>query len=54
MNMGYVRFRNTFQNLRDCEDHLYDDDLFEEEKQARTALIELCREIAEEFPNFDE
>jgi len=47
-NMGYVRFTNTLQDLRDCFEHLYDDDLSPEEERARQRLIKLCRTIADE------
>ncbi len=45
-NMGYCRFQNTLQDLRDCEEHL-SDDLSPEEERARKRLIELCKRIAE-------
>ena len=43
-NMGYCRFRNTLADLRDCQDHLFDD-LSEEEEKARARLTEVCRQI---------
>ena len=46
-NMSYCRFRNTLEDLQDCDEHLYDDDLSIEEKQAREELINLSREITE-------
>ena len=45
-NMGYCRFQNTLSDLRDCEEHLYDNDLSEEEEQAKERLVELCKNIA--------
>ena len=48
-NMGYCRFQNTVPDLRDCQDHIYDDDLSSEEERARKNLIEICREIAADF-----
>lgn len=48
-NMGYVRFSNTLEDLRDCWDHIFDDDLSDEEERARQRLIKLCKEIAAEF-----
>jgi hypothetical protein len=48
-NMGYCRFSNTLSDLRDCNEHIYDDDLSEEEEKARQRLIKLCKEIAAEF-----
>ncbi len=45
-NMGYCRFQNTLGDLRDCHNHLYDDDLSEAELRARKGLIKVCKEIA--------
>lgn len=47
-NMGYCRFTNTLQDLGDCSDHLYDDDLSPEEEKARRQLVRLCRNIADD------
>ena len=46
-NMGYVRFQNTLSDLDDCYEHL-DDDLSEDEQEARRRLIGLCVRIANE------
>ena len=43
-NMSYCRFQNTLKDLRDCEDHLFDE-LKDDEEEARTELIELCQDI---------
>lgn len=47
-NMSYCRFRNTLNDLRDCyynmegvSDH--------EEQRARQQLIDLCRDIIDEY-----
>jgi hypothetical protein len=48
-NMSYCRFRNTLFDLRDCSNNIYDDDLDKEEQQARKSLIELCKQIADDF-----
>lgn len=53
-NMGYVRFQNTLNDLLDCNEHLFDEDLSPEERRARRCLIELCREIAAEFDGDDD
>jgi hypothetical protein len=47
-NMSYCRFTNTLEDLRDCYDHMNDndDDLSEDEKKARQRLIKLCKDIA--------
>jgi hypothetical protein len=44
-NMSYCRFQNTLRDLRDCEDHLYDE-LSEDETRARRRLVALCQAIA--------
>ena len=48
--MSYCRFRNTLEALNDCEENLDDLDLSPEEQRARRGLIELCRRIANDFP----
>lgn len=62
-NMSYCRFRNTLNDLIDCQEHLDDPEydekgqsedeepnmLSEEETKARKKLIELCEEIAEDY-----
>ncbi len=45
-NMAYCRFQNTVPDLEDCYEHLYDDDLSNEEERARNKLIEVCQQIA--------
>lgn len=54
-NMSYCRFQNTFSDLGDCEQTLYYlvdlDELSKEELDAAVRLVELCRSIAEEYPN---
>lgn len=53
-NMSYCRFENTWQDLRDCERHLdEDDDLSEDEKKYRTKLIKLCQDIIDKADEFD-
>lgn len=47
-NMSYCRFENTLKDLRDCDEHLFDNDLSEEEEKARERLIQLCKKIAED------
>jgi hypothetical protein len=46
-NMGYCRFQNTLSDLRDCLEHLDDDDLSEEEQNARKRLIKVCKQVVE-------
>jgi len=44
-NMGYCRFENTVPDLEDCQEHLFDEDLSDEEERARKRLIRICKEI---------
>jgi hypothetical protein len=53
MNMSYCRFTNALQDLRDCEEHIEDDDLSPAEYQARRKLIELCGKIADNWEDED-
>ena len=49
-NMGYCRFQNTVEDLRDCEESegMYEPSvLSDEEKKARERLIALCRIVAD-------
>lgn len=47
--MSYCRFRNTLSDLEDCYEHIDDEDLDEEEKEARKQMIELCKNIASDY-----
>lgn len=47
-NMSYCRFYNTYYDLIDCKNALYNEDISSyEEKNYAKKLIELCKEIAE-------
>lgn len=51
-NMSYCRFRNTVNDLADCQEAindgvLQDDELDEDERRAARRLIRICKEIAE-------
>lgn len=48
-NMGYVRFQLTLKDLHDCYEHMGDEDLSPEEERARTRLIKLCQDIAQDY-----
>ena len=48
-NMSYVRFENTYKDLRDCYNNMDDTDTSEEETKFREWLIILCVSIAEEY-----
>ena len=47
-NMGYCRFRNTLDDLRDCYDNLDDNDLSEEEAKARRRLVKVCQSVVDD------
>ena len=53
-NMSYCRFYNTYHDLVDCKNALYNEDISsDEEKRYAKKLIELCKEIAENYePEF--
>jgi hypothetical protein len=49
-NMGYVRFQNTVGDLRDCYNHIDDDNLSPDEEKARKQLIGLAVLIVQACP----
>jgi hypothetical protein len=51
MNMSYCRFENTLAALHECEYVIGDptDDLSEYERSARSKLLVLCKQIADDF-----
>jgi hypothetical protein len=51
-NMSYCRFQNTLKDMNDCAGHV-DDELGGAEFKARKKLVELCRELAENFKDVD-
>ena len=55
-NMRYCRFENTYQDLKECYEALQnegvkgiEEDASQYEKPYIKKLIELCKDIAEEF-----
>ncbi len=52
-NMGYCRFQNTLQDLRDCYE-MWEEETSQEEKKSRARLLKLCREIVDNFEGNDE
>lgn len=48
-NMSYCRFQNTVSDLRDCDDNRNDSDLSYNEAMARSRLIKLCVQIADDY-----
>jgi hypothetical protein len=53
MNMSYCRFRNTFQDLRDCYYNMDESIGDPDEFRARKQMIELCKQIVEEWDGFE-
>ena len=49
---SYIRFEETYKNLDRCAGHMWDK-LSSDEAKYRLALIRVCQEIAEEFPDED-
>lgn len=56
VNMGYCRFRNTLEALRECYDDVPDwfgsmggEELSQEEKSAALKLLRLCALIADDY-----
>lgn len=48
--MSYCRFENTLRDLQECYHELDEtEDLSEHEAKARRKLIELCKDIADDF-----
>lgn len=52
-NMGYCRFENTVASLLDCIDNWYRVNS-ESEREAREELVELCKEIVEDYGEEDD
>ena len=50
-NMDHCRFQNTLMDLRDCQEHMDDRDLSDEERDARQELIDVCWRIAKDYGN---
>lgn len=49
-NMSYCRFENTLSDLEDCRDALdRGEELSSREVRKAKALIDLCREIADNY-----
>ena len=53
-NMSYCQFENTYRDLQQCYADMDDTDLSDSEKKYRKFLIDLCKEIAEEYGDIDE
>lgn len=48
-NMSYCRFENTLADLRECYDHMDDENLSPTEFACRTRIIKLCKRIADDY-----
>jgi len=47
-NMSYCRFENTYRDLLDCY-HNINESVSESEHNYRERLVDLCREILDEY-----
>ena len=47
--MSYCRFENTYRDLVDCLQNINDTDLSNRESEYREKLVDICREILEEY-----
>ena len=47
-NMSYCRFENTFRDLQDCVDNMYNISS-EREKLYRSRMFDLCQQFIEEY-----
>ena len=49
-NMGYCRFENTLEDLRDCLEHWDDvDEDSEDEVRAQARMLKLCQRIVNNY-----
>lgn len=48
-NMSYCRYENTMDDLRDCLNNIHREAENEYDERARQAMIELFREIGEDY-----
>jgi hypothetical protein len=53
-NMSYCRFSNTLSDLEDCFEHMEDDDISKSELSARNRLIDLCRDIVDQYTDIED
>jgi hypothetical protein len=53
MNMSYCRFQNTLRDLKDCIEHMEDEDLSEDEGSARQEMIDKCQHVAVMFGDLE-
>ena len=51
-NMSYCRFENTYRDLKDCLNDMNSTDFYElseTEQNYRNKIVEMCKQIAEQF-----
>lgn len=52
-NMSYIRFENTYRDLKDCFNDMnsgtHFSELSETEQNNRNKIVEMCKQIAEQF-----
>ena len=48
-NMSYCRFQNTLQDLIDCKHNWDDNDISEDEKIARQKMINIMKQLVENY-----
>lgn len=53
-NMSYCRFQNTLGDLEDCAENIGDEaTMSDSERRAMKRLIQLCRQIADDYTDED-
>ena len=52
-NMSYCKFENTYSDLRDCYESM-DDELSESEQKYRDRMVQMCKNIADEYGDNDD
>ena len=48
-NMSYCKFENTYRDLEDCNQSIEDLELSTSETRYRKLLVDLCREIVQNY-----
>ena len=48
-NMSHCRFENTLGDLEDCAEAFEEEDLSDSEEVSRLRLLELCKELADDY-----
>ena len=53
-NMSYCRFENTYNDLVDCSEHIYDEAPNDRDEEYRQKLIQLIMDTASELFEINE